>query len=166
LSPTDSLLVFPLSPSSTPLRASPQFALPLKTGSFNCRQPGEIIVAIHEGHFRARFQEFGCDLKSFEYARRTGCDDAGLPYVLETAFAWRGDRTEARRTLVPGVNWSMAIKNPFRSFGATGEGLGSYLSELRAGPQEPIIYAVHLAHPRVQYTDRGKSAITIEGASE
>jgi len=31
----------------------------------------------------------------------------------------------------------------------------------RAGRTEPIVFAIHLAHPRVEYTDRGKSAIAV-----
>ena len=64
-----------------------------------------------------------------------------------------------------GANWSAAIKNPFRSFGATGEGLEAALNQQRAGRNEPIVFVLHLAHSRVEYTDRGKSAIVIGGAA-
>lgn len=120
---------------------------------------------IGEEHFRTRFQELGCDEKQFKYTKKIGTED-GLPYVIETAFSWRGDTAENRRTLIPGANWSVAIKNPFRSFGNTGEGLEALLTELKVGSQDPIVFALHLAHPRIQYTDRGKSAISMKGGDE
>jgi hypothetical protein len=30
---------------------------------------------------------------------------------------------------------------------------------------EPVVVVVHLAHPRVEYTDRGKSALVIGGGA-
>jgi hypothetical protein len=36
---------------------------------------------------------------------------------------------------------------------------------LKAGAHEPIVFALHLAHPRVEYTDRGKSALIVEGGA-
>ena len=65
------------------------------------------------------------------------------------------------RMIVTGANWSSAIKNPFRSFGSTGEGLETVLANARAGGREPILLAVHLAHPRVEYTNRGKSEMVL-----
>ena len=90
----------------------------------------------------------------------------GLPYVLESAFAWRGDAAANRREIVAGANWSAAIKNPFRSFGSTGEGLEAQLTELKSGAHEPILFALHLAHPRIQFADRGKSSIVIRDGME
>jgi hypothetical protein len=85
-----------------------------------------------------------------------------LPWVVESAFGYRGEHGESR-SIATGANWSAAISNPFRSFGATGEGLESVLADMRAGRNEPIVFSLHLAHPRVEYTDRGKSAIVIGG---
>ena len=70
------------------------------------------------------------------------------------------------RETVLGANWSAAIHNPFRTFGDTGEGLEAFLSEQRAGVNEPIVLVLHLAHPRVEYTDRGKSALVISNGVE
>ena len=64
-----------------------------------------------------------------------------------------------------GANWSAAIKNPFRAFGSTGEGLETTLAKLRATRDEPIVFVLHLACPRVEYTDRGKSALVIGGVA-
>lgn len=90
-----------------------------------------------------------------------------MPWVLECAFGRKGEASGGnnRRSIFAGANWSAAIKNPFRSFGATGEGLEAALSDLKAGAYEPIVYVLHLAHPRVEYTDRGKSALVIGGSA-
>jgi len=115
---------------------------------------------VGKDHLLSRFVEMGCDSEQFKYAKKLDFED-GLPYVLETAFGWLGDEAEDQRKIVTGANWSAAIKNPFRAFGPTGEGLEAQLSELKAGAREPILFTLHLAHPRVQYTDRGKSAISM-----
>ena len=52
-----------------------------------------------------------------------------------------------------GVNWSPGILNPFRELGRFGQSLDSLLSEQRASFDEP--------GPRVEYTDRGKSAVVV-----
>ncbi|MEX1229638.1 MAG: hypothetical protein WEB58_05330 [Planctomycetaceae bacterium] len=117
---------------------------------------------IGEDHFRERFVEMGIEEKSFHYSRKIAKD--GLPWVLESAFGWKGDESRDERSIFSGANWSAAIKNPFRSFGSTGEGLETALADMRATSEEPIIFALHLAHPRVEYTDRGKSALVIGGA--
>jgi hypothetical protein len=77
------------------------------------------------------------------------------------AFGWRGPRAADSRKIVTGANWSAAIKNPFRSFGAAGEGVETLLAEQRATRGEPVVFVLHLACPRVEYTDRGKSAIVL-----
>jgi hypothetical protein len=64
---------------------------------------------------------------------------------------------------VTGVNWSPGINNPFRQLGHNGESLDAILSEVRANTQQPVIAALHMACPRIAYTDRGKSAIVVEG---
>jgi hypothetical protein len=83
--------------------------------------------------------------------------------VLESAFGWRGEKAKDERQIYTGANWSAAIKNPFRTFGATGEGLETTLADLRVTRNEPVVFVFHLAHPRVEYTDRGKSALVIGG---
>jgi hypothetical protein len=80
---------------------------------------------------------------------------------METAFAWCPD-AEMRR-LVTGVNWSPGIVNPFRQLGRFGQSLDSVLERQRAGRDEPVVFVLHGACPRVNYTDRGKSAVVIGG---
>ena len=79
---------------------------------------------------------------------------------LETAFAWR---PEGDRQLITGVNFSPGIINPFRQLGPYAQGLEAILEQQRAGMEEPIAFALHMACPQVKYSDRGKSAVVMEG---
>ena len=121
------------------------------------------LGVIGRDHFAARFKAAGADLRTFRYKVNCGEGD-GVPDVIETAFGWcpKG----ATRRIITGVNWSPAIGNPFRSLGSYGESLDSILSEQRSGRNEPIIFVLHLARPRIEYTDHGKTAIALEGDHE
>ena len=67
------------------------------------------------------------------------------------------------RRLITGVNWSPGILNPFRELGAFGTSMDAILEQQMAGPSEPVALLLHLVCPRVEYADRGKSAVVIEG---
>jgi hypothetical protein len=90
-------------------------------------------------------------------------DDDGIPAVIEIAFGYIPKGRPSRR-IITGVNWSVGINNPFRQLGAYGQSLDTYLQSQRVGHAEPIVLLLHLACPRVIYTDRGKSAIALRGA--
>jgi hypothetical protein len=64
------------------------------------------------------------------------------------------------------VNWSAAINDPFRQIGHVGESLDSILAEVKATTSQPIIVVLHVAKAHVAYTDRGKSAIVVEGEND
>lgn len=113
-------------------------------------------------HLAVRLEALGCDPERFEYRKVARVDD-GMPFVLESAFGWLGDKAEDRRLIFSGANWSAALGNPFRSFGQSGVGLEDLLTEQRASAYEPIVFVLHFAHPRVEFVDRGKTAIVIEG---
>ena len=121
------------------------------------------LGVIGRDHFYQLFTGMGCIAESFEYRKVTAQD--GMPYVIETAFAHRDkeddEHNRSNRLIFTGVNWSSAINNPWRSFGNIGEGLESILAKNFISGNEPILLAVHLAHPRVEYTDRGKSAMVL-----
>ena len=135
----------------------------------------QALGVLGEDHLKARLVAMGVLPESFRYtcklATKKGKKAApvesgdGLPGVLETAFGYQGKQAEAERRIFAGANWSAAIKNPFRSFGHTGEGLETILANLRATRAEPVVFVIHLAQPRVQYTDRGKSALVIGGVA-
>jgi DNA topoisomerase VI subunit B len=135
------------------------------------------LGVIGEEHLRQRLLAMGVQPESFRYSRKLAkpenvkIDDSGkdekpwfIPWVLESAFGWLGEDAKDERLIYTGANWSAAIKNPFRSFGNTGEGLETALSAMRATSTEPVVFVLHLAHPRVEYVDRGKSALVIGGA--
>jgi len=115
------------------------------------------LGVIGEEHFRQTFLAMGCIEESIGYRRALAKE--GMPYVIETAFGKLPDHSQ--RVIYTGANWSSAINNPFRSFGNTGEGLETMLADFEGVRSEPIVVAVHLAHPRIEYTDRGKSAIVL-----
>jgi hypothetical protein len=119
---------------------------------------------IGKEHLAARFEAAGAALETFNYRRTVGEAD-GIPDVIETAFGYCPDGANERR-IITGVNWSVAIGNPFRSLGSYGESLDTILSEQRSGRDEPIIFVLHLARPRIEYTDHGKTAVVIPGSCE
>ena len=139
-----------------------------KPGELQPVKPQDLGV-IGEEHFRRRFEAANCDMETFDYGKDLDNSD-GLPVVAEFAFACRGgfdakvdpDDADRRRRLITGVNWSPGIVNPFRQLGPCGESLGSLLTAQRAGAYEPVIAVLHVAQPRVQYLDRGKSAVVTE----
>jgi hypothetical protein len=120
---------------------------------------------IGEGHLKARLLALGVRPESFRYKKRTGggTDDDPVPHVLESAFGWLGEGTLDRRLIYTGVNWSSTIRNPFRSFGTTTEGLETLLADRRVTEDEPVVVVMHLAQARVGYTDRGKTALALRG---
>ena len=118
---------------------------------------------IGRAHIQTRLEHLGCEMETFQYKKTAEMDDDGLPAVIETAFAWRGDKCTEPRRFITGVNFSPGIGNPFRTLGsAYSDGLSAMLEKRHAGRDEPIIFLLHLAHPRIRYTDRGKSALALK----
>ena len=114
-------------------------------------------------HFKRCFENAGADPETFAY-RKVLEVSKGLPAVIETAFGYCPDREDGGtgRSLITGVNWSPGLVNPFRQLGGYGRSLDSLLTAQRASADEPVILALHVAQPRVQYLDRGKSAVETE----
>jgi len=134
---------------------------------------------IGEDHFKTRLLEMGVKSESFRYEKKLAMPEkvkneeieedekaSFLPWAVESAFGWCAESEQDERKIFTGANWSAAIKNPFRSFGSTGQGLEAELADLKAGAYEPIVVSLHLAQPRIRYTDRGKSALVVEGDGE
>jgi DNA topoisomerase VI subunit B len=123
---------------------------------------------IGAAHFKARFLAAGGAVDTFKYRCRKGIAD-GIPYVVEFGFGLHQTGLEGGRVareIVTGANWSAAITNPFRRFGATAEGLESILAKVRANAHQPVICALHLASARIQFADRGKSSIILDTDAE
>jgi DNA topoisomerase VI subunit B len=116
------------------------------------------LGVIGKDHLQQRFAAAGCEMQSFQYKRVAGCTDR-LPWVIETAFGWCPQASWRR--LIAGVNWSPGIINPFRVLGRFGVSLDTILSQQRADSDEPVILVLHMACPRAQHTDRGKSAVVM-----
>jgi DNA topoisomerase VI subunit B len=117
-----------------------------------------MLGTIGRRHLAARFEQLGIREGSFEYKKVATLGDDGLPQVTEVAFGALADEERYRR-LVTGVNWSAAWVNPFRRLGGYGQSLDTMLTEQRFERRRPIALLVHVAHPRVQYADRGKSTV-------
>jgi hypothetical protein len=124
------------------------------------------LGVIGKDHLARRLEAVGCEMKSFKYSKVMVKSDPAQPQVIETAFAWRGEKAEDRRRFVTGVNWSPAVGNPFRQIGPAGQSLDTYLAQKRMTIDEPVIIVLHTACPKVQYTDRGKSAVVVGGGEE
>jgi DNA topoisomerase VI subunit B len=129
-------------------------------------KPAELGI-IGKVHLYRMMELGGGDPKTFTYKRTIG-ETNGVPRVIEFAFGIHGEGlTSAGKVpsgkIITGVNWSPGINNPFRQLGRGGEGLDGILSDVRANTSQPVIVALHLACPRIAYTDRGKSAIVVEG---
>jgi DNA topoisomerase VI subunit B len=122
-------------------------------------KPAQLGV-IGRDHMAARFAELGGEMDSFTYKKIVGETDS-LPWVVEIAFCWRPGLGRAQ--LVTGVNWSPGIGNPFRSMGRYETSLDTLLQQQRV--DEDCILVLHLACPRVSYTDRGKSAVVIPASN-
>lgn len=116
---------------------------------------------IGKDHIAQRIERVGVNPETFRYKRMLR-DDDGIPAVIETAFGYCPNGPPRRRIIV-GVNWAVGINNPFRQLGAYGQSLDAYLQNQRVGYSEPIVLLVHLACPRIAYTDRGKSSIALRG---
>jgi DNA topoisomerase VI subunit B len=124
----------------------------------------KVLGLIGKDHLAQRMAAAGVEMKSFDYSKTFDVTDDGLPCVVEFAFGWSPKATGRR--LITGVNWSPGITNPFRQLGSYGQSLDTILSQQRADRDEPVILVLHVACPRVEYTDRGKSAIAIAGEDE
>jgi len=123
--------------------------------------PHARLGLIGKDHFKQRFAEAGCEMETFKYHKVLDETD-GRPEILEVVFGWCPKSGDHRR-LVTGVNWSAAIINPFRRLGETGRNLDAMLQQLRCGNDEEVVIVMHIALPRAEFTDRGKSALVMEG---
>jgi DNA topoisomerase VI subunit B len=94
----------------------------------------------------------GVDPDSVRYRRVAGVSH-DLPFVLEVAFGVKA-ADDKRRDVYTGVNWSPALSSPF-------DLLPSLMGEMRLDRHDPVVLLVHLASPQLNYTDRGKSRLTL-----
>jgi DNA topoisomerase VI subunit B len=117
-----------------------------------------LLGVIGREHISRAFSTLGTHEGSFEYKKSLDLGEDGLPQVTEIAFAALQDQ-DAERWLTTGVNWSAAWVNPFRRLGTYGNSLDAIMESRRFSWEQPIALLVHVGHPRVQYSDRGKSTV-------
>jgi DNA topoisomerase VI subunit B len=121
-----------------------------------CSRPvkAKRLGVLGEEHCRNHLtRRCGVDQESVRY-RRVVAGDGDLPFVLEVAFGVKADDRANRREVYVGVNWSPALQSPFYQ-------LPYLLGEMRLDNHDPVVLLVHLASPRLDYTDRGKSRLTL-----
>src|SRR5262245_31252892 len=108
-----------------------------------------------EDHVRAHLMRLWTDPESIKYRKVAGYLDNGMPVVLELAFGWRTDAAPtAGRHIIAGINWTPSILFPFTE-------LSSWLGEQRIDADDPVVALAHLAMPRPDFTDRGKSLLAL-----
>lgn len=93
----------------------------------------------------------GVNEESVRYAKRQGTDK--LPYVIEVAFGVHEDDNDGRR-FVTGLNWSPTLQIPARE-------LRSMLGEMRVDAHDPVTVVAHMAKPRFEFLDRGKTEVSL-----
>jgi DNA topoisomerase VI subunit B len=110
------------------------------------------LGVIGRDHLAAWAEAHGGDPASFEYRSGFFTHD-GLPCAIEVGFAYAPKRSS--RLSVAGLNFSPVIGGrPFNQ-------LEGFLGEGRVGPDDPVIVFMHLACPRLDFTDKGKSRLEL-----
>jgi DNA topoisomerase VI subunit B len=111
--------------------------------------PPKRLGVIGQDHLARYFESLGAG--NFKYDRKTFIDNDGLPVVLEIAFATKANADENARRIF-GLNWSPIFKIP------SGE-IGDAISDCQIQNCDPVIYLIHAARPRFEFTDHGKGSI-------
>jgi hypothetical protein len=121
----------------------------------------KLLGLIGAGHLMAHCIARGGGEESFKYRKCLGMTNAGLPYVLEAAFAFcpEGDDV-AERQILPGINFSVAFNNPFAQLGYF-EDLSSALEGQYIERAAPVVLILHYTCPRVDFSDHGKTMLTL-----
>jgi DNA topoisomerase VI subunit B len=111
-----------------------------------------VLGEAHVRHYLATYRDV--EPTSIKYRKMEGIAE-GLPFVLELACGWYTDDcwNHPQCTTV-GVNWSPRLKPPFPE-------LPALLGKARIDDFDPVVVFVHLAMPRVDFTDRGKSVVAL-----
>jgi DNA topoisomerase VI subunit B len=92
--------------------------------------------------------------ESFRYGRELGTTPTGVPWLVETALGFC--KTNQRRQILCGVNCSPLVDADTFHFVVTK--LGAH----RIDPHDPVVFVIHVANPRVRFSDRGKSVLALE----
>jgi DNA topoisomerase VI subunit B len=112
----------------------------------------EALGVIGEAHIRRWLVEQGAAADGVKYGCKKGEVD-GLPYVLEVAFGVLQDN-DAWRRVVTGLNWTPALRVPFST-------INEIMGECLIQRGDPVIVVAHLACPKLEFTDHGKSRLML-----
>jgi hypothetical protein len=104
-------------------------------------------------HLESLLVASGCEASSL-IIRKAEVEHEGLPYVIEIAFGFRDDEG---MDLNEGFNFTPAIgASPFR--------LAERLAYAQIEPGDPVTVFAHVASPRLDFLDRGKSRVSLPHA--
>ncbi len=113
----------------------------------------QMLGIVGKDHFTKWMIDHGGAEPSITYNIKKGFDD-GLPYVFEFGFAVKTDST-LHRTQIAGLNWSPVIGD------VPDPTLRQAIQEASINPRDPVIFLVHIAKPRFEFMDRGKTKIEL-----
>jgi len=111
-----------------------------------------LLGSVGKDHLTQWMVSQGVTEESIQYQRKQGIDE--LPFVLELAFGIFDD-DDATRQIVTGLNWSSVIGGDPDPY------LRNAISEARLDRHDPVMLVVHIARPRFQFADRGKTRLTL-----
>jgi hypothetical protein len=130
------------------LRAMQERARPVKP---------EALGVLKQDYVTGMFTGKGMAADTVTYRCAKGVAD-GLPYILEMACGW-GEDPEACRRLLYGYNHAPTLRTPFFR-------LPAWLQRADIEVADPVTVLVHLAYPRLEATDRGKTSVTLPWSLE
>lgn len=113
----------------------------------------QMLGIIGKDHFTKWMLSQGGAEPSITYIKKQGFDN-GLPYFLEIGFAVKTDNT-LHRTQIVGLNWSPVIGEP------PDPALRQAIQDAAIKRSDPVIFLVHIAKPRFEFMDRGKTKIEL-----
>lgn len=117
-----------------------------------CKPPRSAILGvIGKDHFTKWMIDHGnAAEKTIRYFREEG-KNGGAPFIVEGAFALQKN-DDATRILRMGMNWSPALGDPIPT-------LTKMVQEKRIDSGDPVTLVMHLAQPRFEFVDRGKTRV-------
>ncbi len=120
----------------------------------SCTSPQpKVLGLVGEKHFREWMARYGNAVdESIVYIKKERMQDS-QPFEIEVAFGIQKD-DEAKRKLITGLNWSATLKNPASL-------IESILGEMRVDSSDPVTLIIHMAMPRFDFVDRGKTRLDL-----
>lgn len=118
-----------------------------------CVAPKPVVLGmVGKEHLTAWMEAHGVTPSSVKYICRKG-EDEGMPYILETAFGI--SKNDTKRRLVNGLNWSPVLS------GDPDPTIRQMVQDARIDPHDPVMLMIHIARPRFEFMDRGKTRIAL-----